>query len=475
MKQLIGRPRSFRTSIRQLILFTAAPLVVCVIILMSIFIRTNMMYYDTLTNLSIAGSFNADFQTTVDFKMFQVVIDSEMFEELRPLDDITYAQAIVSRLKETTTCPNSLGPLFEIERYLSFLVRNIDAIVDNQGYDQNMRILDSRIRVLTQMVHQKMQEYIHNETLIMTEIRTDANRNFITTVVIFGGILIVVFAWITVYGFHKTDKLTRPLMALSDNFKTVGEGDFSLHEIKVTSNEIMVLHDAFGTMLAKIEELMEQIAAEKDHLRRTEFQLLQSQINPHFLYNTFDAIIWLTEDGRHDKVKKMMASLSNFCRIALSDGEDIITIKEEIQHVQSYLEIQHIRYFDVLKYEIVAPQELDGYFIPKLSLQPIVENALYHGIKQKRGGGTIQVICQAEQDALTITIRDTGIGISPEKLEQIRSMAKAKNKSGYGLLNVAERFRLYYLDEAKFEITSVVSEYTEVKFTIPSKIPNGNS
>jgi len=463
------KQQSFRTRIRYLVLFTSFPLIICIIILLVIFINTNREYNNILTNLSIASDFNADFQKTLDFKMYQVVINREMFDEVKPLNDIAYAQIIVGRLQETTTNDDSLKHLSDIERYLTFLVDNINRIVENQGYDQNMQILDRRIRVLTLLVHQKMQEYIYNETQLMTQMHDNVNIDFTIIVIIFSVFIVIIIFAIIIFGLHMTDKLTKPLMTLSDNFRTVGEGDFSLHEINVTSNEIGVLHEAFGTMIAKIEDLMQQIAADKDNLRLIEFQLLQSQINPHFLYNAFDTIIWLTEDKEYDKVKKMMISLSNFCRIALSDGADIITLSEEIQHVRSYLEIQQIRYYDVLKYEIETSGELADYLIPKLSLQPIVENALYHGIKHKRGGGSIKIRCNATHDLLIISIRDTGIGMTEEKLEQVRNTTK----SGYGLVNVFERLRLYYENDIKFDINSVYSEYTEVKFTIPRKKPMG--
>jgi len=465
------KQQSFRTRIRQLVLFTSFPLIACIIILLIIFINTNREYNNILTNLSIASDFNADFQTTLDFKMYQVVINREMFDEVKPLNDIAYAQIIVGRLQETTTDDESLKHLSDIERYLTFLIDNVNKIVENQGYDQNMQILDRRIRVLTLLVHQKMQEYIYNETQLMTQMRDNVNIEFTMIVIVFSVLTVIIIITIVFVGLHMTDKLTKPLKALSDNFETVGLGDFSLHDIDATSNEISSLYEAFGTMIAKIEDLMEQIATDKDSLRRIEFQLLQSQINPHFLYNAFDTIIWLTEDGEYDKVKKMMISLSNFCRIALSDGADIITLNEEIQHVRSYLEIQQIRYYDVLDYEIETSGELNDYLIPKLSLQPLVENALYHGIKHKRGGGSITIKCNATHDLLIISVRDTGIGMTKEKLDQVRNTTKDDVKPGYGLVNVFERLRLYYENEINFDINSVYSEFTEVKFTIPRKKP----
>ena len=126
-------------------------------------------------------------------------------------------------------------------------------------------------------------------------------------------------------------------------------------------------------------------------MRKAEFELLQSQINPHFLYNTLDAIVWLAEAGEQKKVVSMVGSLSDFFRISLNQGQDILDVKEELQHVRSYLEIQQMRYQDILQYEICVPEELNHCQIPKITLQPLVENALYHGIKNKRGKGMIRI------------------------------------------------------------------------------------
>ena len=464
------KQRSFRAGIRRLIILTAVPLILCIVILLVIFINMNRQYNNTLNNLSIASSFNEDFHTTLDTKMYQVVVDREMFEILRPLDDIEYAQMIVDRLQDTTTTAESLKHLSDIERYLNFLVNNINSIIENQGYDQNMRILDMRIRVLTMLVHQKMQEYIYNETRLMTESQERANTEFSTIVSAFSVLSLIVIFIIFFVGIRMANKLTKPLKELSDNFKTIGEGDFSIHDISLTSDEISILHEAFSTMVAQIEELMEHIRQEKDNLRLIEFQLLQSQINPHFLYNTFDTIIWLTEDGEYEKVKQMMNSLSNFCRIALSGGEDIITLSEEIRHIQSYLEIQQVRYFDVLSYEIDLPVELGDYLIPKLSLQPLVENALYHGIKHKRGGGKIIIKCALDDGKVRIAVRDTGIGMRKEKLRQIKDSVESEVKQGYGFINVFERMRLFFKNDVEFDISSVYSEFTEVKFEFPAKM-----
>ena len=197
---------------------------------------------------------------------------------------------------------------------------------------------------------------------------------------------------------------------------------------------------------------------------------MQNQINPHFLYNTLDAIVWLAEAGEQKKVVSMVGSLSEFFRMSLNQGKDIVTIREEIQHVRSYLEIQQVRYQDILNYEVDVPAELDPYLIPKITIQPLVENALYHGIKNKRGYGKIVIRGRKEADFFVIEIEDNGIGISKERLQQVKDGIKNKvpsEKDIYGLYNVNERIRLNFGEEYGISIESVYGEKTIVSVLLP--------
>ena len=209
---------------------------------------------------------------------------------------------------------------------------------------------------------------------------------------------------------------------------------------------------------------------EQVRLRKAEFELLQSQINPHFLYNTLDAIIWLAEAGEQKKVVSMVGNLSEFFRTSLNQGKDIISIREELQHVRSYLEIQQVRYQDILKYEIQVPKEINKYMIPKITIQPLVENALYHGIKNKRGPGRITVGAKREEEYFVIFIEDNGIGINKERLEQVRNKILYKTSAEndiYGLYNVNERIRLNFGEKYGISIESIYGEKTTVSIILP--------
>ena len=202
-------------------------------------------------------------------------------------------------------------------------------------------------------------------------------------------------------------------------------------------------------MAGKLQDLIDENKREQENLKRSELRTLQAQIAPHFLYNTLDAIVWLAEADRNDEVIHITRALSDFFRISLSQGRDWIPLAEEVRHLQGYLTIQKIRYRDILDYEIDIPQSLYGYEILKLLLQPLVENAIYHGIKHRRGRGLVRVLAREENGALCASVADNGAGMSPERLEEVRCCLNsksepAKDQAGYGLYNVNKRIQLYY-------------------------------
>ena len=244
-----------------------------------------------------------------------------------------------------------------------------------------------------------------------------------------------------------TGSITKPIKELCTATRQVARGDFSPAEIEA-DDEIQVLTNSFNDMTGKIQYLIENIKTEQKHLRDTELKLLQAQINPHFLYNTLDAIIWMAEGGQDREVVAMVSALSEFFRTTLSEGKDYITIQEEESHIRSYLSIQEFRYADIMEYEIRIDPSLYEYYILKLTLQPLVENALYHGIKNKRGKGKILVTGYEKDDEIGLEVRDNGIGMDEKELDILQKKLRGESvgERGFGVGNVAERIRLNYGD-----------------------------
>ena len=233
-----------------------------------------------------------------------------------------------------------------------------------------------------------------------------------------------------------------------------------------------MLSDSLNAMIDKINELLDQVTTEQIRLRKAEFELLQAQINPHFLYNTLDTIVWLAEAGDQKRVVSMVGNLSDFFRTSLNQGKDIISIREELAHVRSYLEIQQVRYQDILRYEITVPEDLYEYKIPKITIQPLVENALYHGIKNKRGQGTITVSGKRNENGFVLYVRDNGIGMTQERLKEVRAGIQKLSYTGkeiYGLYNVNERIRLNFGETYGISIESTYGEGTCVSISLPDQ------
>lgn len=273
----------------------------------------------------------------------------------------------------------------------------------------------------------------------------------------------LVLAYVLSYG------ITKPIMLLGDSMKEVEKGHFDHAVLEVSGqNEIARLSAAFNMMITEIKHLMEQNVEEQRQKRKSELRALQAQINPHFLYNTLDSIIWMAEWGKTKEVVLMTSSLAKLLRQSISNQNELVRVEEEVEYTRSYLTIQKMRYKDKLEYDIqVSPEVLDQK-IPKLVLQPLVENAIYHGIKYKEGKGVVRIEGQLEQKELILKISDDGIGMTGEQLSKIFEKRETDiRKNGVGVLNVHERIQLYYGKDYGLRFFSILGEGTVVEVHIP--------
>ena len=270
--------------------------------------------------------------------------------------------------------------------------------------------------------------------------------------------------------FRLTDGIIQPVNIMLDKVKKVGRGKFDMIPIEAEIEEIEELDEGINKMARKISALLENVRQEKEMQHLTELQLIQAQVNPHFLYNTLDTIVWLIEGGMTDDAVEMISSLSIFFRTSLSKGNDIIPLSEEERHTLSYLEIQQYRYRDILEFEINIPKELSGIPVPKLSIQPLAENALYHGIKNRRGKGKILIEGREEEDVLVLTVSDNGQGMTPERLHEVQEAIRTGERAGFGLAAVAERIALYYGPGYGMKIFSEEGKGTTVEIRLGKNI-----
>jgi two-component system sensor histidine kinase YesM len=264
--------------------------------------------------------------------------------------------------------------------------------------------------------------------------------------------------------------VTRPIDELYRRVTEIGQGDLSPKPpVQADDSKLSALGEGLEDMAARLSEQMDLNRKEQERLRSMELALVQAQVNPHFLYNTLDAITWLVETGKKEQAVEMVTSLSNYFRTFLSNGKDIITLRDETLHVRSYLEIQQVRYKDVLRYELNMDSSLEECLDPKMTLQPLVENAIYHGIKPKRGVGWIRVSSRREGGTACLEVRDTGAGMSREALESLRESLEKDEGSGFGMLASYRRLKLLYGDALQFSIDSEEDHGTVITVRFPER------
>jgi two-component system sensor histidine kinase YesM len=432
-------------------------------------------YSRIIDNITAANSINGYIKFAIDAEMWDIIAGKEDFytaDQYAILDDV---DAKLAAMRETSTSQRGKLKLRVIQNTMDTLRDDIDRvgvqISAGATFDENMVLLE-RIRWISELVEQSVQDYMLfevNRTEQQYRALEAGLQQWIYASVI-GMTVAVAFSIVAALRISRSIYL--PIKKLHDVTTTIAREDLEPLVTSDNVDEITELGMSFNIMVGKVRELLAAKIQEQENLKKAELRVLQAQINPHFLYNTLDTIIWMVESKRTAQVVDLVRALSRFFRISLSKGEDWITVGEEFEHVTSYLAIQKIRYRDILDYQIEVDDAILSATILKLTLQPLVENALYHGIKNKRSGGVIKVSGRCRGDAMIdVEIEDNGMGMTPARLTEVRRAllrdAHATSEGGYGLINVNQRIRLYYGQRYGLTITSEYGAGTTVGLTIP--------
>ncbi len=473
IKQLYNNS-TLAMKIRYFYLMLLVPIMIFLVFLLYNLWVVNRSYEGMINSSVVASEFSLDFKKDFDYETYLLIVENKSIEEAKLDDMLSDANRIVERLEEFTNSKENISRLNSAKKYLKNLgiykERIEQNLIEGNKYEVNLEIWENDVQIVTSLLQDTIFQYIYYEISDLQQLSAEYQKFFVETVRFFLIAFACIFVSILFFSYYIPLSITRPIRKLSEVTDQVAKGDLSVRFDARSGVEVNRLSDSLNTMIDKINELLEQVTTEQIRLRKAEFELLQTQINPHFLYNTLDTIIWLAEAGKQREVVGMVGSLSEFFRASLNQGKDIISIREELQHVKSYLEIQQVRYQDILKYEIQVPGELDKYLIPKITIQPIVENALYHGIKNKRGLGRIRVSGKEEEGGFAIQVEDNGIGINEERLRQVRDKIQYRTPAEndiYGLYNVNERIRLNFGEKFGISIESVYGEGTVVSIHLP--------
>ena len=284
-------------------------------------------------------------------------------------------------------------------------------------------------------------------------------------IIIFVGLLILIV--MAVISFILSKVVSRPIRTFAEEMEQFEQNtaDFTYEPVGGV-REVRILSESFGHMVKKLQDLMGTIKDEQQNLRKTELRALQAQINPHFLYNTLDSISWMSERGKKDEVVEMVNALATLFRISISKGHELIPIRNEIQHAESYLQIQSYRYKNQFSYEFNVEADCLDYLCNKITLQPIIENAIYHGINGLVDGGRITITVKSQDDNIVMTVEDNGNGMTDEQIETIMNKDRS-DKTGIGIKNVNDRLKIYFGNEYGITIHSELDEGTKVIILMP--------
>jgi two-component system sensor histidine kinase YesM len=434
----------------------------------------NTVSYDRLiSNVSKTNRLNQIVKTDITNELWDIVAGNKSFDEGRQYEIIGAVNTRISDIMTTTVATENRQLLEVAGRAMNTLTRYVDRLGSQMEASfpvvENERILDE-IRGVSLLVSEILQDFI----VLEIESAEAANEEIKRRAFIIGGIELGIMVFVTVFSvlvqISVASNVDRSIGALVSLSSQIAEGDLSARAKVPHTTEFHTLTENLNTMAGKIKALLEDNIREQRNLQKSEMKALQAQISPHFLYNTLDSIIWLAEGSQYEEVISITRALSNFFRISLNRGNEWVSVHDEFKHIESYLTIQKIRYRDILDYSIEYEHEMGDKTILKLLLQPLVENALYHGIKNKRGRGTIRARGWREDSCLRFSIEDNGIGMTAGQLGNIKKQLRetlAPPNAIYGLYNVSKRLELYYNRTDLLEIQSVYKEGTLVTLKVP--------
>jgi two-component system sensor histidine kinase YesM len=447
----------------------------------------NTFSYDRLiTNVDETNRINQVVKTEVTNELWDIVAGNKTFNAGNQYRIIGRINAGLRDIMRTTRETENRQILEVAGRAMGTLTRYVERLgtqmENNYSVIENERMLDE-IRGVSALVSELLQDFIVREIeSAAKENQRIKTRAIILSISEFAVVVIATFfsVFVRMSVAKSVDRSIGSLVSLSSS---IAEGNLDARAELPHVQELETLTENLNIMADKIKTLIDENTREQRNLQKSEMKALQAQITPHFLYNTLDSIVWLAEGNKNEDVISITRAFSDFFRISLNRGDEWVQVKDEFKHIESYLTIQKIRYRDILDYSIEYEHEMERKVVLKLLLQPLVENALYHGIKNKRGRGTIAVKGWREKGFLCFSVTDNGVGMKSEQLASVKAqlakvqlevnplhvLGETENRI-YGLYNVAKRLELYYNRADLLDVQSVYREGTQVTLLVPESV-----
>ncbi len=452
------------------------------ILVLPIFISLVLMlvysgrYHNAIKRMETITSLKTVVAVDIPESVWGIVSGRYTITESKVYGNIYSVYDTIGEISAKTDEKNRLS-LIVAERTMQTLENYVDKIRSNieeqRPVVENEEVL-SEVRDVAKLVDSMLGDYIAQE--IESTAEESAMLQILVLITAFAETVVVALAWLIRNRVMKSTSefVMQPIDRIEEVAGKLAEGTLNARLPDTEVTELRNLTIQVNIMADRLEEMMEKSRLDERNLRKAELRTLQEQINPHFLYNTLDAIIWKAEAAEKEEVIALTNALSDFFRISLSSGADWIPVGQERKHIEGYLKIQQTRYRDIMRYEIDIPDEICGFYVLKLLLQRMVDEALYHGIKIKRGGGVIKVKGRLVDDMLEFTVADTGTGMMADDLQLLKDRMKqgqpevSEGTGGFGLVNVNLRIRLYYNQPQGLNIASGPGG-TSISFKVPAK------
>lgn len=445
-------------------------------VLISIFFMVNIFQYrQSIENVNDVNKMNSEMSTKIDNSVFYLITGKPTRMQ-DPTELIVHYQKELDKLKDSSSSFDQQQTLDVAKRILDTDQHYVNTIKENIAAEKPISDSEAiliEIRNVNVLLKDTLQEFVTGEINLSNK---KSNQIFQTIIIlIFLEICLVIILVIIITRNKKNlnARIKVPMDKLLTSLSEISKGNL---DTQVESSEIVefdILSSEVNQMMTQIKALLEQNDRKQQAIAKAELRALQAQITPHFIYNSLDAIITLSELDEPERVVETTLALSNFFKLTLNNGNDWVTVKQEIEHVTSYLQILKTRYGSILEYQITIDPKIEHVKMLKMILQPIVENAMYHGIKHSRQRGVILINGRQQGESLIFEVTDNGVGMTPQQIEtlqkNIRELDPTGVSGGYGLYNIYRRLRLYFGETAELKIDSQENHGTIVTIILPLK------
>ncbi|MCW1292596.1 MAG: histidine kinase [Candidatus Parvarchaeota archaeon] len=444
------------------------------VILISNFWKYNNQYNQVVSTITITNSMSRIASEKISSEIWFIVAGRTDFNKGKQYEYLKSIRDNIEKLKKLDPTEESIIRLDILSRTLDTLKKYIDELgykmSKKSKYEENVKIWNT-ICEIASLIEDNINEYKIFETNRVQEIYQSIWVNFRKWLFNYVLLTAIIILLCFVSALLISHSIANPIRLLYESTSSITSKYFKLPREKL--DEIKGLRYNFELLISELEELIKKSVIYHEDAKKAELKALQGQINPHFLYNSLNTVIGLIENNRNKEAIEVIKYLSNFYRISLSKGKMHVNVREEIFHVEYYLKIQKIRFMDMIDYEINIDDKIWDAEILKFILQPIVENAIYHGIIPKKNLGKIKIDGYLEGNNMVFEIFDNGVGISSDKLNDLRKILGSISEGdklrelGYGLFNINQRIKIYYGEEYGVHVDSKLNEWTKVKIVLP--------